>query len=210
MLVVSMELFMGTLKLTKDKILSERQIKLLLNECEREARNAIKNEDSKCKFITDFYMFNITLLTGLRVSEVINLKWSDVIEDVIIVRESKGGKTRNITIGNRTLKLLNEYKDIQTNLFKYKVDNDHIFRGFRGKTLTRFIIHDRIKYWVKRLGLPVGISFHSLRHSAATRWLNNGVQLQTIKEQLGHTNITTTSAYLHVTESAIEKIRSIS
>lgn len=207
---VSIGVIMGKLKLTKDKLLSERQARMLLGECEREAKNAIQNDDQKSKFITDYYIFNITYLTGLRVSEVINLKWSDIIEDVIIIRNSKGGKSRNVNVGKRTLKLLSDYKTLQDNLFKYNKDNDLVFRHTKGRQFTRYILHDRMKYWVKRLNFPDGISFHSLRHSAATRWLNNGVQLTTIKDQLGHTNITTTSEYLHVTESATEKIRSIS
>jgi integrase len=84
-----------------------------------------------------------------------------------------------------------------------------IFIGQRGQ-LTRIGIHTRMKYWVKRLGLPDSLSFHSWRHGAATRWLDSGIPLTSVRDQLGHSSISTTSAYLWFTAEAKEKLKAIS
>ena len=64
--------------------------------------------------------------------------------------------------------------------------------------------------WTRRLQLPGGITFHSWRYGAATYWLDNGVPLQSVQQQLGHSNIATTSVYLHFTREAREKLISLS
>ena len=194
--------------LTADKIITEKQVKSLLKECQREKDQAAAT-GKHLKFINDYYLISIGYNVGLRVSELADLKWRDVSDDYLIVRCGKGGKSRTVYFGDRTEKLFQEYKNLQKLSFERKCQpEDPIFQGQRGQ-LTRTAIHLRIKYWLKRVGLPESLSFHSLRHGFATRLLDNGIPLASVRDQLGHSNISTTSIYLHFTEEARDKIRKV-
>lgn len=195
--------------LTADKIISEKQAKTVLKEVGREKDSAVATE-TNLKFATDYYLFAIAYYTGLRVSELAALKWGDIFEDNLIVRNGKGGKARTVIFGKQTAKLFSDFEQFQkTTLKRLCRQGDSIFMGQRGQ-LTRIGLHTRMKYWVKRLSLPDSLSFHSWRHGAATRWLDSGIPLTSVRDQLGHSSISTTSSYLWFTAEAKEKLKAIS
>lgn len=199
---------MATNKLSADKILTEKQAKLMLKELGREKDNAASGS-AGTKYINDYYLVAIAYYTGLRVSEMSDLKWADVSADYLMVRNGKGGKSRSVTLGIQSLKLLDEFKAVQRErLNRACGSDDYLFLGQRGK-LGRTGIHLRFKYWLKRLGLSPKLSFHSLRHGYATRLLDNGIPLASVRDQLGHSNISITSTYLHFTEAAREKLKRV-
>ncbi len=181
--------------LTLDKILTIRQWRKLSRELER------------VKDGPDYYFCWLTWMTGLRVSELTNLKWLDVdLDDQFLkVREGKGAKPRTIYFGPKTTKILFEYKEKKSP----RKDNEYIFISQKRTPFSRVTIHRRFKELLRRSALPEGLSFHSLRHGYATRMLDEGIQLHELKNQLGHTSIATTAIYLHFTESSREKFAKI-
>lgn len=196
-------------RLSADKILTEKHAKAVLTEARREKSMSIKTGLHE-KFVTDYFLFSVAYYTGLRVSEVCELCWRDVLEDALIVRAGKGKKKRSVIIGNKTKKLFDSFLAYQKKHWEMEgLPKDYIFLGQRGP-LTRIGCHNRMKYWVHRLNLPDTLSFHSWRHGAATRWLDRGVPLSAVQRQLGHNNIATTSVYLHFTEEAKAKLVALS
>jgi integrase/recombinase XerD len=148
---------------------------------------------------------------GLRVSELINLKISDLFfEEGFIKVTGKGNKQRYVPINEYTQKYINLY--IQYIRSKIKIHQDHqdfLFLNRRGKKLTRNMIFIIIKDLMKKTGITKNISPHSLRHSFASHLLENGADLRSIQLLLGHESITTTEIYLHMDRQqlhdAIEK-----
>lgn len=201
---------MKTNTLTADKILSEKQAKILFKELAREKDNSVST-GKNLKFINDYYAIYLAYNTGLRISELLSLKWEhiQIQNNFLIVARGKGGKSRTVFFGKMTELLITEFKEIQESIFTRKCEpGNYLFIGQRGP-LQRCALHLRFKYWIERLGLPQSLSFHSLRHGFSTRLLNNGVPLQSVRDQLGHSNISITSTYLHFTEDAKEKLMKV-
>ncbi len=137
---------------------------------------------------------------GLRVSELINLKISDLFfEEGFVKITGKGNKQRFVPIGNLTRKYILIYKDtVRTHLNVKKGSEDTLFLNRRGNQLTRAMIFTIIKDLAVKIDLNKNISPHTLRHSFATHLLENGADLRSIQLMLGHESITTTEIYVHL------------
>lgn len=137
---------------------------------------------------------------GLRVSELISLKISDLFfEEGFIKITGKGNKQRFVPIGKATEKYINLYhKEIRTHLPIQKGQEDTLFLNRRGRQLTRAMIFTIIKDLAKKINLNKAISPHTFRHSFATHLLENGADLRSIQLMLGHESITTTEIYVHL------------
>lgn len=192
-------------KLTVDRVLTQRQLKALLKEIGREKDAAIANGVSS-KFIVDFFFISIAANTGLRISELAALVWCDVQVNYLVVRRGKGGRKRSVMFGARTTALFEEYKLIYAKSFCPPDSDKRLFLGKAGKPLTRWGLHKRFSYWKKRLGFPKSITMHSTRHYCLTYLLDQGVPLQTVRDFAGHSNISTTSGYLHLTQEAKDRL----
>ena len=145
---------------------------------------------------------------GLRVSELINLKLSDLYfdEDFIMVT-GKGNKQRFVPISEINQKYINIYrKDVRVHLHIQKEHEDFVFLNRRGKQLTRAMIFTIVKRLAEAIGLKKSISPHTFRHSFATHLLENGADLRAIQQMLGHESITTTEVYMHVNRSHLANI----
>lgn len=145
---------------------------------------------------------------GLRVSELINLKLSDLYfdEDFIMVT-GKGNKQRFVPISEINQKYINIYrKEIRVHLHIQKEHEDFVFLNRRGKQLTRAMIFTIVKRLAEAIGLKKSISPHTFRHSFATHLLENGADLRAIQQMLGHESITTTEVYMHVNRSHLANI----
>lgn len=195
------------MKISAERLISEYQLNRLLKEM-RAAAISAKDSGSNLRHAVDYYLIAITSNTGLRISEVSALAWGDVYDDFLIVRNGKGGKERHVYFGKNTARLFREYDELTLTHGRQVSSGVRLFNGERGP-LTRFGIHSRFQYWKKRCGLPRFVTVHSLRHRNATQLLDSGVPLTAVRDQLGHSNISTTSAYLHLTESSISKIKSV-
>ncbi len=137
---------------------------------------------------------------GLRVSEAVNLKISNIIlEEGFIKVTGKGNKERLVPIGNVAIKQIGIYKEqIRCHLKIKKGKEDILFLNRRGGQLTRQMIFIIIKKHSKLAGIKKKISPHTLRHSFATHLIEGGADLRAVQEMLGHESITTTEIYTHL------------
>lgn len=142
---------------------------------------------------------------GLRVSELINLKISDLFFDDGFIRViGKGNKQRLVPISDYTIKYINLYKEtIRIHLPIQVGFEDFLFLNRRGKNLTRVMIFTIVKELSIIAGVKKTISPHTFRHSFATHLLKNGADLRAIQLMLGHESITTTEIYTHVDQEFI-------
>lgn len=145
---------------------------------------------------------------GLRVSELINLKISDLFFDEGFIKVmGKGNKERFVPIDKNTQKYIMIYKDeIRTHLKIDEKSRDILFLNRRGKQLTRAMIFTIIKNLAKDINLNKSISPHTFRHSFATHLLENGADLRAIQLMLGHESITTTEVYMHVDRKHLKDV----
>jgi integrase/recombinase XerD len=137
---------------------------------------------------------------GLRVSELVDLKISDLFFNENFIKVTgKGNKQRLIPIGNITKQNVNNYLQNSRNKIKVvSAFNDHVFLNRRGKNLTRAMIFTIVKNLGKKANFSKSISPHTFRHSFATHLLENGADLRSIQQLLGHESITTTEIYMHL------------
>ncbi|GAA3652027.1 site-specific tyrosine recombinase XerD [Flavivirga jejuensis] len=145
---------------------------------------------------------------GLRVSELINLKISDLFFDEGFIKVTgKGNKQRFVPIINVTQKYINIYrKEIRNHLNIQAGFEDTLFLNRRGKQLTRAMVFTIIKQLAEKIGLKKNISPHTFRHSFATHLLENDADLRSIQLMLGHESITTTEIYVHLDKSHLTKV----
>ena len=145
---------------------------------------------------------------GLRVSELTNLKLSDLFfEEGFIKVTGKGDKQRFVPILNTTQKYINIYrKEKRSHLNIQAGFEDTLFLNRRGKQLTRAMIFTIIKQLAVKIGLDKNISPHTFRHSFATHLLQNDADLRSIQLMLGHESITTTEIYVHLDKSHLTDI----
>ena len=145
---------------------------------------------------------------GLRVSELITLKISDLFFEEGFIRViGKGNKQRFIPIHTTAQKyILNYTKQVRNQMTPKKGFEDTVFLNRRGKGLTRQMIFIILKDLAIKINLSKKISPHTLRHSFATHLLKNGADLRAIQQMLGHESITTTEIYVHLDKSYLKEI----
>ena len=145
---------------------------------------------------------------GLRVSELVSLKISDLFFDEGFIKiTGKGNKERFVPIGKLTQKYIEIYQnEVRGNLTIKKGCEDTLFLNRRGNQLTRAMIFTIIKDLAVKIGLKKNISPHTLRHSFATHLLENGADLRSIQLMLGHESITTTEIYVHLDRSFLKEV----
>jgi integrase/recombinase XerD len=144
---------------------------------------------------------------GLRVSELVELKLSDLFFDEEFIKVTgKGNKQRFVPIGSLTQKYIQFYQQKRTHLPIQKGHEDTLFLNRRGRKLTRAMVFTIIKDLAQAIQLNKTISPHTLRHSFATHLLENGADLRSIQLMLGHESITTTEIYVHIDRTYLSKV----
>jgi integrase/recombinase XerD len=145
---------------------------------------------------------------GLRVSELIDLKISDIFEENEFIRVTgKGNKERLVPIGNTALKYINIYlQETRVHIPIKKGFEDYIFLNRGGTRLSRVSVFTIIKALATKSGLKKSISPHTFRHSFATHLIEGGADLRAIQEMLGHSSITTTEIYTHLDRDYLKGI----
>ena len=153
-------------------------------------------------------IIEITYSCGLRVSEVITLKISDLFFEEGFIRVlGKGNKERYVPIHLEAQKYILIYqKEIRSQIQPKKGFEDTLFLNRRGKCLTRQMIFIILKDLAIKINLKKKISPHTLRHSFATHLLQNGADLRAIQQMLGHESITTTEIYVHVDKTHLKEV----
>jgi integrase/recombinase XerD len=145
---------------------------------------------------------------GLRVSELVSLKISDLFFDEGFIKiTGKGSKERFVPIANLTQKYILIYKDnVRAEVPVKKEFTDTLFLNRRGGQLTRAMVFTIIRNLATEIGLKKKISPHTFRHSFATHLLENGADLRSIQLMLGHESITTTEIYLHLDRKFLTEV----
>ncbi|OIQ22152.1 MAG: tyrosine recombinase XerD [Flavobacterium sp. MedPE-SWcel] len=153
-------------------------------------------------------MLEMLYSCGLRVSELISLKVSDLFfEEGFIKVTGKGSKQRFVPIDALTQKYITIYKnEVRALQDIQKGEEDTLFLNRRGKGLTRAMIFTIIKNLAKKINLNKTISPHTFRHSFATHLLENGADLRSIQLMLGHESITTTEIYMHLDRKFLSNV----
>ncbi|MEQ9286825.1 MAG: site-specific tyrosine recombinase XerD [Cyclobacteriaceae bacterium] len=146
--------------------------------------------------------------SGLRVSELTNLKLNNILEDVGFLRViGKGSKERLVPIGREALKHINLYIDHYRCHLDIKPGNEaFVFLNRRGAKLTRVMIFTIIKKLAESIGMNKKISPHTFRHSFATHLIEGGADLRAVQEMLGHESITTTEIYTHLDRDYLKQV----
>lgn len=155
---------------------------------------------SKENIFQDYVILETLYSTGMRVSEICNLKKSDIdIENGLIKVSGKGNKVRLIPLTERLKNLLLE-------ILKYRNSNDYIFQTKKGGKLYPEYIERLVKKYLSEISEDGKVYPHLIRHTFATHLLNRGADIRTIKELLGHESLETTTIYTHV---SIEHLKNI-
>jgi integrase/recombinase XerD len=141
--------------------------------------------------------------SGLRVSEVVNLKLKDIdIDGGILTCTGKGSKTRRVPVGSSAIEWLKSYLVQRRKVEDIEIDN--LFLTSAGKPLTRQAIHAEIAATARKIGLE-GVSPHTLRHSFATHLVQNNADIRSVQQMLGHADISTTQIYTHITSTQLKR-----
>ncbi|MEQ8364087.1 MAG: site-specific tyrosine recombinase XerD [Cyclobacteriaceae bacterium] len=153
-------------------------------------------------------MLEVLYSSGLRVSELVDLRMNNVYFDVGFLRVvGKGNKERLVPVGKDALKFLTIYKEqIRVHVPVQKDFESYMFLNRRGKKLTRVMVFTIIKGLAVKVGLKKVISPHTFRHSFATHLIEGGADLRAVQEMLGHESITTTEIYTHLDRDYLRQV----
>jgi len=158
-------------------------------------------DTSKISGLRDRAILELLYSSGLRISELTTLSKTDVdyFSGTVKVM-GKGGKQRLVPVGDIALDIIRKY---------LKMRNDSsavLFAGNKLQKLSARCIQKMLKKYLKKAGITKKITPHSLRHTFATHLLDNGCDLRSVQEMLGHKNLATTQIYTHVTSQMMKKI----
>lgn len=153
-------------------------------------------------------MLEVMYATGLRVSEVVNLKIGDLhLTMGLLQTVGKGEKERIIPLGDYAIQWIETYlEQARPRLVKKRPEETHLFVNHHGHALSRQGVWKNLKQIVREAGIDKEVTPHTLRHSFATHLLENGADLRIVQELLGHSDISTTQIYTHITKQRMADV----
>lgn len=177
--------------------LSVNEVELLLNQ-----------PDSKdAQGIRDKAILETLYATGMRVSEAVNLKSSNVNVDIGFLRcIGKGNKERVIPLGKKAIACIQKYVAGAREKLAHSKESEFLFISRLGSRISRQSFWKIVKKYARQAGIKKPIRPHALRHSFATHLLERGADLRSVQEMLGHSNISTTQIYTHVNKDRLKAI----
>ncbi|HGD0580624.1 TPA: site-specific tyrosine recombinase/integron integrase [Clostridium perfringens] len=189
-----------TIELETPKIKKRLPVYLTLDQSKKVLESMNKG---KKYYSRDYCIFVLFLNCGMRLSELCNIKLKDIKEDTITII-GKGDKERTVYLNEECIKAINNYLKDRKELNVY---NEYLFLSKRKTKITARAVEDLVKKHIENAGFKdKKYTPHKLRHSAATMYLKEGVDIRFIQEILGHENISTTQIYTHVDDVELRKI----
>ncbi|HEY1900388.1 MAG TPA: site-specific tyrosine recombinase XerD [Steroidobacteraceae bacterium] len=155
----------------------------------------------------DRTMLEVLYATGLRVSELVNLRYSQVNLNQGVIRIiGKGNRERLIPLGEEAVRWLNEFARSARGEILLERQTDYLFPTRRGDRMTRQAFWHIIKRYARKAGVDRDLSPHTLRHAFATHLLNHGADLRVVQMLLGHSDLSTTQIYTHVARERMKEL----
>ncbi len=175
---------------------------------EKEVEAILESPNTRLKQrLRDKAALELMYATGMRVSELVNLKLTDLHMDMGFVRcMGKGQKERIIPVGSKAKEAIQKYLEKARPKFLKKSESGALFLTRLGKQMSRQTFWMVIKHYVKDTRIKKRVTPHTLRHSFATHLLQNGADLRIVQELLGHVNISTTQIYTHINKERLKQI----
>lgn len=153
----------------------------------------------------DTLIIELLYATGIRVSELVNIKVKDIDRTSKSIKVlGKGDKERIVLYNNHTSRALDIYLNDAYHIFNKK-NSEYLILNHNGGKLSDRYVRMIIDKLVRKANLDIKISPHTIRHTFATDMLEEGADLMTVKELLGHESLNTTSIYTHITNEQIKK-----
>ena len=179
------------------KSLSKNNINLLIEEPKQNNR----------WFARDKAIMELMYSSGLRISELVDLKVNQIYDNFELVKViGKGNKERIVPIGQKAREAVLFYLEKEREILSRKASPNNLFLNQKGQKLSRQAVFLLIKKYAQRIGLKNKVTPHSLRHTFATHLLEGGADLREVQELLGHADITTTQIY---TSTSVERMREV-
>lgn len=156
----------------------------------------------------DKAMLEVLYSSGIRVSELVELEMSDLdLQEGVLRVKGKGRKDRLTPIGSQAIKAIQRYFEMRAGDAKCQANTSgRVFLNKHGEELSTRSVRRKLDKYLVAAGLDPGISPHTLRHSFATHLLNNGADLRSVQELLGHQSLSTTQIYTHLTTDRMKKV----
>lgn len=188
----------GTKGIKLPRVLSEDEVVRLLNQPDITTAEGFR----------DRTMLEVLYATGMRVSELINLTLERVdLNMKYIIAFGKGSKERIVPLGSVAAEFLQRYLEkVRPKLTHADRNTNIVFLAFGGHELTRQRFWQIIRAYGRKANINKALTPHILRHSFATHLLDNGADLRSVQELLGHSDISTTQIYTHLTNKRLRDI----
>ena len=181
------------------KSLTEEEVEALL--AAPTVRDPLGNRDRT--------MLEVLYATGLRVSELVNLRYAQINLNQGVIRiVGKGNRERLIPLGDEAVRWLTEFVHGARDEILLDRQTDYLFPTRRGDRMTRQAFWHIIKRYARKSGVAQGLSPHTLRHAFATHLLNHGADLRVVQILLGHSDLSTTQIYTHVASERMKELHS--
>lgn len=188
----------GTKGIKLPRVLSEDELVRLLNQPDITTAEGFR----------DRTMLEVLYATGMRVSELVNLTLERVdLNMKYIIAFGKGSKERIVPLGSVAAEFLQQYLEkVRPKLTHAGRNTNIVFLAFGGHELTRQRFWQIIRAYGRKANINKALTPHILRHSFATHLLDNGADLRSVQELLGHSDISTTQIYTHLTNKRLRDI----
>lgn len=158
------------------------------------------------KELRDRAMLELLYATGIRVSELVNLKLSDVNLQMGLLTCKDGSKERMIPFGNKAKTALMKYLEKGREAMLLEYEAEELFVNCSGQSMSRQGFWKLIKAYAKKAGIEADITPHTLRHSFAAHLVENGADLRSVQEMMGHSDIATTQVYASLTNNHLREV----